>query len=292
MRYCSGLAGIVSALSFSVMGVGVMALTTTSVQAQSFDGLLGSVTDTIGDVTDVVFPGVTNIRVGLGPVIAPDYEGSNSYDVKAAPLISFRYKDLVRVDNNRVRVNVFGSDSLFRSENFKAGPLLRLDFGRDESDNPDLAGLGDVGTGLELGVFASYTVGPTRARIRVQQDVLSGHSGMRIIGDLGVAVYRSDRLAVSGTLSSTWADGSYMESFFGINATQALASGLAAFTATSGLKDVSLALGANYQVSDQWALVGNAGFSKLLGDAKNSPIVAVRGSSSQFVGGLFAVYSF
>lgn len=287
MRYRSRLAGMIGAC-----GIGAMTLTATSAQAQSIDGLLDSVTDTIGDVTDVVFPGVTNIRIGLGPVVAPAYEGADDYKVKAAPLISFRYKDLVRVDNNRIRVNVFGSDSLFGSENFKAGPLLRLDSGRDESDSPDLAGLGDVSTGLELGVFASYTVGPTRARIRVQQDVLSGHSGMQIIGDLGVAIFRSDRLAVSGTLSSTWADGSYMQSFFGVNASQALASGLAPFAATSGVKDVSLALGSNYQISDQWALVANAGYSKLLSDAKNSPIVAVRGSSSQFIGGLFAVYSF
>lgn len=269
-----------------------LALWTGSVQAQSIDGLLDSVTDTIGDVTDVVLPGVTHIRIGLGPVVAPAYEGSDDYKVKAAPLISFRYKDLVRVDNNRIRVNVFGSDSLFGSENFKAGPLLRLDSGRDESDSPDLAGLGDVGTGLELGVFASYTAGPARARIRVQQDVISGHSGMQIVGDLGVAIYRSSKLAVSGTLSSTWADSSYMDSFFSINAAQALASGLPAFTATSGLKDVGLAVGANYQVSNQWALVANAGFSKLLGDAKDSPIVAIQGSSSQFIGGLFAVYSF
>lgn len=270
----------------------VFAFSASAVQAQSVDGLLDSVTDTIGDVTDVLFPGVTQIRIGLGPIVAPAYEGSDDYKVKAAPLISFRYKDLVRVDNNRIRVNVFGSDSLFSSENFKAGPLLRLDSGRDESDSTDLLGLGDVGTGLELGVFASYTAGPARARIRVQQDILSGHSGMQIIGDIGVAVYRSDRVAVSGTLSSTWADGSYMSSFFSVDAAQALASGLPAFTATSGVKDATLSLGANYQVSDQWALVANAGYSKLLGDAKNSPIVAIQGSSSQFIGGLFAVYSF
>jgi MipA family protein len=198
----------------------------------------------------------------------------------------------VQVDNNQIRVNVFGSDSLFRSEHFKAGPILKLDFGRDETDSPDLAGLGDVGTSLELGIFASYTFGPTRARIRAQHDVLSGHSGMRIIGDLGVAIYRSERLVVTSNLSTTWTDGSYAESFFSVTAAQAITSGLTAFTATSGLKDISLAFGANYMVTDNWALVGNAGYSKLLGDAKNSPIVSVQGSSSQFLGGLFAVYSF
>ena len=260
--------------------------------AQSFDSLLSNVTETVSDITDAVLPGVTNIRVGLGPVIAPAYEGSNDYKVKAAPLISFRYRDLIQVDNNNIRVNIFGRDSIFESSNFKAGPLLKLDFGRDETDSPDLAGLGDVGTSLELGVFASYTIGPTRARIRVQHDVISGHSGMRVIGDLGVAVYRSNKLIVTSNLSTTWSDGSYMDSFFGVTAAQALASGLPVFDATSGLKDISLAFGSNYVVSEHWALVANAGYSKLLGDAKNSPIVAIRGSSSQFVGGVFAVYSF
>lgn len=288
MQYRSGLAAVILAFGAST----AFTYGTSTAQAQSLDGLLDSVTDTIGDVTDVVLPGVTNIRVGLGPVVAPAYEGSDDYKIKAAPLISFRYRDLVRVDNNRIRVNVFGSESLFGSSNFNAGPLLRIDSGRDESDSPDLAGLGDVGISVELGLFASYTAGPVRTRLRLRHDVIGGHSGMEIIGDLGVAIYRSDRLTVSGTLSSTWSDGSYMDSFFSVNAAQALASGLPAFAATSGVKDVSLAFASNYRVSDQWALVGNVGYSKLLGDAKTSPIVAIQGSSSQFVGGLFAVYSF
>ncbi|MEQ9109773.1 MAG: MipA/OmpV family protein [Rhodospirillaceae bacterium] len=261
-------------------------------QAQSFDSLLSNVTETVSDITDVVLPGVTNLRVGLGPVITPAYEGSDDYKVKAAPLISLRYRDLIQVDNNNIRVNVFGRDSIFQSNTFKAGPLLKLDFGRDETDSPDLAGLADVGTSIELGVFASYTVGPTRARIRVQHDVISGHSGMRVIGDLSVAVYRSNALTLTSNLSTTWSDGSYMDSFFGVSAAQALTSGLPAFDAMSGLKDISLAFVGNYTVSDHWALVGNAGYSKLLGDAKNSPIVAIQGSSNQFVGGIFAVYSF
>ena len=52
---------------------------------------------------------------------------------------------MVPVGNNRIRVNVFGSDSLFRSDNFKAGPLIKFDFGRDKNDSPDLTGLGNVG---------------------------------------------------------------------------------------------------------------------------------------------------
>ena len=278
-----------------------LCLAASQAQAQSIDGLLSNVTDTLSDVTDVLIPGITNIRVGIGPVFSPAYEGSDDYNIKAAPLISLRYRDLVQVDNNQIRVNVFGSDSLFRSENFRAGPLVNIDFGRDESDSLDLAGLGDVGTSIELGLFASYSMGPARLRVRGRQDIASGHSGLTITTDLGVAIYRSERLAVTGSISTTWADGNYMDSYFGVTTVQSASSGLATFDATSTFKDISLAFGGNFAMSSQWALVGNIGYSKLLGDAKNSPIVAIQetptidqgvGSSNQFLGGLWAVYSF
>ena len=144
----------------------IFGLSASLAEAQSINGLLTNVTDTISDLTDIMLPGVTNIRIGLGPVVTPAYEGSNDYKVRAAPLISLRYSDIVQVDNNNIRVNVLGSDSFFQSDDFKAGPLVRLDFGRDESDSIDLTGLGNVGTSVELGLFASYTVGPTRLRLR------------------------------------------------------------------------------------------------------------------------------
>jgi hypothetical protein len=49
-----------------------MSFAVSQAQAQSIDGMLSNVTDTLSDVTDVMFPGVTNIRIGLGPVLAPD----------------------------------------------------------------------------------------------------------------------------------------------------------------------------------------------------------------------------
>jgi len=63
---------------------------------------------------------------------------------------------LIQIDNNNIRINVLGSDTLHRSKRFKAGPLLKINFSRDESDNADLSGLGEVGTSLEIGVFSVY----------------------------------------------------------------------------------------------------------------------------------------
>ncbi len=269
-----------------------LVLTASPAHADIVDGEVIAITDTITDITDAVLPGVTNIRLGLGPAISPEYEGSDDYDIGIKPLISFQYRDLIVLDNNNIRINLFGADGLFRSESFKAGPLLKVDFGRDESDSPDLAGMGDVGTGIELGLFASYTIDQTRARIRWVQDVTGGHSGMKFIGDIRTFIYKSDKLAVIGSVISTWADNDYMQSYFGVTVQQSQRSGMSEFNAGSGVKDATLALNANYSINNHWAFLANIGYSRLLGDAKNSPLVDVRGSADQFSAGVFAVYIF
>ena len=264
----------------------------TLLQAQVADPALTVVTEIISDITDVVVPpDVTNIRIGLGPVFSPDYEGSDDYKVRFKPLLSFRYRDLIHLDNNHLRINLSIKDRGDRGR-FNAGPIVKIDFGRSKSDNPDLAGLGKVGTSLELGAFASYTVGAYRARLRLQQDVTSGHSGTMLAGDVRVILNRTGRLVTIGSINTTWADSAYMDTYFSVNEVQSLASGMPVFNAGSGVKDIRLAIGANLDITRAWALAGNVSYTRLLGDAVNSPMVELRGTANQFVSGLFVIYSF
>jgi len=262
-------------------------------QAQVSTDITDIVTDSIGDITDVLFPGVSNIRLGLGPAVSPDYEGSDDYKIRAAPLVSLRYKDLITVDNNNVRVNLFGFNPLVKfNKHFNAGPQFRIDSGRDENDNPALAGLGDIGTSVELGIFGSYSRGPARTRIRVLHDVAHGHSGTKVIGDVRLVMLKTDKVALAGSISSTWADNNYMDAFFTINPGQSLASGLPVYNAGSGIKDAGIGIVANYELSKRWAFLVNANYKRLLGDAADSPIVSLRGSANQATAAVFMIYSF
>jgi outer membrane scaffolding protein for murein synthesis (MipA/OmpV family) len=267
-------------------------------RAQSLGGLFADdlftdATELVSDLMDTFMPGVTNVRLGLGPVVGPDYEGSDGYDANVAPLISLRYKDLIQVDNNNIRVNLFGEDgALWKSTNFRAGPMLKLDFGRSAKDSPDLTGLGNVGTAVELGGFVSYATGPLRYRLRLRHDVASGHKGMLADADISLAVYRSKTLSIASRLGTTWASKKYMRSYFGVSAAQAAAAGLPVFAAGSGVKDVTLSVASEIRVTPRWAVVLDAGASRLMGDAKASPIVRLRGSPNQFSAGAYAVYSF
>jgi outer membrane protein len=261
-------------------------------QAQVSTDIIDNVTDSIGDITDILFPGISNIRLGLGPAISPRYEGSERYKIKATPLISLRYKDLVTVDNNNVRVNMFGLNSSVKSSRFKAGPEFRIARGRKEKKDPDLAGLGNTGTSVELGVFGSYTLGPARTRLRFFHDVANGHNGTRVIGDIRYVMLESDDIVLTGSITSTWADNNYIDTFFSVNSAQSLASGLPVFNAGSGIKDAGIGIVANYKISERWAVLANTNYKRLLGDAADSPLVSLRGSANQFSGAVFVIYSF
>ena len=98
-----------------------LALGTAPAEAGPLGGVFVDVdqvfTETTGTFTDVLgtfMPGVTNIRIGLGPVIGTKYEGDGSYKAAVAPVISLRYRDIVEVDNNNIRINVI-PDNLFKT---------------------------------------------------------------------------------------------------------------------------------------------------------------------------------
>lgn len=149
-------------------------------QAQSFERMATGITDTLQTAIGFLPEDVTNIRLGIGPSLAPEYEGSKHHDIHAVPVISLRWKNLVEVDNNEVKVTAFRrltqSTDTGGGGNLRVGPLVSINFGRGE-DAKELKGMGSVGTSLELGGFVSYSWNNTRVRLRIRQDVISGHKG-------------------------------------------------------------------------------------------------------------------
>ncbi len=267
-------------------------------QAQKFDSITDGLTDALQTAIDLLPPDVTNVRLGLGPVIAPDYEGSDDYNIDPVPAVSLRYGNFLEVDNNEVKVTAFNrlfntSTNMGGGSSLRAGPLIRLDFGRDETDSPDLRGMGDVDMALELGAFVSYQwQGGTRVRLRARHDVIKGHGGMLAIADVIQPFIRSARFTLGGIVQATWASGPYMRSYFGVTAAQAAASGYPVYRPTSGLKDINAGLNASYRIADRWSVVTNVNYKRLMGDAADSPIVRIAGSPNQMNYSAFVVYSF
>lgn len=275
-------------------------LVATPARAQSFglDQAAIALTDTLQIAVDLLPQGVTNVRLGAGPIIRPTYEGSNESNIRPIPVISLRYKNIVEVDNNEIKVTAF--NRLFSAatgqgtgSNLRVGPLVSINFGRNERNSPDLRGLGDVDTSLELGAFVSYIFQDgSRVRLRARHDVVSGHGGGTVVADYTRLFYRSNRFVLGGIASGTWATGNFMQSFFGVNAAQSAASGYAVYTPGAGFKDMNFALNANYTIATQWAVVANVNYKRLIGGAADSPIVRQVGSPNQMAYTAFVVYTF
>lgn len=232
-----------------------------------------------------------SIRVKAGGVIAvtPRYEGSKDYRVVGFPFIA-----PAGLGGGLVQFN--GPEDLrfrlLRSGGFEAGPLVGYRFSREEDDAARLRGLGDVDGSFVAGGFAAYTMGAVKPFISYHYG-FSGDDedtggllrfGAEVKGDVS-------SIALKATIGATYADDTYMDTFFSVSQAQSNASvaGLAAYDADAGIKDVYFGLSADVPLSERWGLKLMGRYSHLLGDAADSPIVE---TESQWFGGAGLTYTF
>lgn len=236
-------------------------------------------------------PGDWQVMLGAGAIYAPDFEGSDEFEVQPFPFISVEYRDLAYIRGPEIGVNII---RLKPSEDFaiKAGPLVRYRRDRKEKRNTDLRGLGDVDTAIEAGGALAFEYRQAWVRVSLAKDVASGHEGLVGEGEAGIRFNLSDSLHASATVKASWADKDYMGTYFGVTAAQAVRSGLPVYRAESGLKDVGAGLNLSYMLGRNWMVTAVSGYSRLMGDAADAPLVVRRGSPDQWIGGLFIAYRF
>lgn len=220
------------------------------------------------------------ITLGAGGVYAPAYEGDDAYRLSIVPNVEVSYGDRFDASfQNGARYRLVNTPAL------RLGPIGRVKFSRAEDgqqtfavggeDTDDLRGLGDVDTSIELGLFAEYEVSNLTLTAEARQAV-SGHEGW--VADLGARWRGRSEMFGRGV---SWSAGprarfvgdEYNEAYFGVNALQAAASGLAVFDAAGGLHSYGFGASAVTPLTaeGQWALVAIAGYDVLAGDAADSP---------------------
>jgi outer membrane scaffolding protein for murein synthesis (MipA/OmpV family) len=230
------------------------------------------------------------VGLGLGAFYGPDYEGSDDLTVTPLPFILVQYRDLAFFRGDEFGANLLHAG--LGGGEITAGPLASFVFPRDEDDNDALEGLGDVDFSFEVGGFVTYALAPWEGTLSVLQDVAGGHGGLIATLEGGRDIELTPTVGLSLGLSTSFADGTYMNSYFTIDGDQAAASGLDAFDASSGFKDVSASLKLAIQLTDHWSLTNLLLASRLLGDAADSPIVDDEGSPNQFQVGTLLTYVF
>lgn len=223
-----------------------------------------------------------SFSLGAGVMYAPDYEGSNDYKVTALPIVELSWRD-------RVRLTTKGGPGLiataFKADGFQVDVGVRYNFGRDEDDNKALKGLGDLGGGAIGSVRLGYDIGPVGLGMEVARDIGGDRDGLTatLKADYAVKLFNG-RARIAVTPHVTWADDAYMSSTFGITSAQAARSArhYNRFDAEGGFKDAGIAMTAGYIFTPAISGFGRVGYSRLLGDAADSPLVNREGSANQF----------
>lgn len=225
--------------------------------------------------------------IGLALGAAPDYVGSDDFTAVPFPSFTFNFgKVEVRSNGLGVEVNLGGRGVLTGW-----GPILRYDLGRNDGDRVDdsvVALTAPVKGSLELGGFieAAFPLGqstnPTllTARLSVVQGLDGGHAG--VLAEASVDVLRTTGdWTLGASVNVTATDGDYADAYFSVSASDAAATGLARYDAAGGVRDVGVSVFASYALNDRWSLDLLAGYSELVGDAADSPLVRDRGDKGQ-----------
>jgi len=229
--------------------------------------------------------------VGPGAIYAPDYEGSADHEFQPFPFIVLNYRDILFVNGSDIGVNLIRAEAI-PGVTMSLGPIARYRRDRPENRNEKLRGLGDVGVSIETGGFLRLESGGLWLQVAGATEVLEGHGGVVADVQVGAETRLSNRLSANLAVAAAWTDDKYVGSYFGVTPEQSVLSGLPAYTPGSGFKDVGTTLGLSYALSEHWIASAFGGYTRLLGDAADSPLVRLRGKRDQLSGGLFVGYRF
>jgi len=235
--------------------------------------------------------GSNMFSLGSGAAIQPDYEGGKGTRGGPMPIINARWKRF-HVDDG-FRVDLFGN----------AGGEVSIgaayDFGRRDSGGEWLGaagsnylrGLGTIEGAPTIDAKVTKVMGLSQFGVLQATGKVThwvgNHDFTTAEGGVLFDIPISERLTVETSASAVWANHSYMQSFFGVNAKQALASHFPIFAVHHGIKNLTESIQASYIVRPKWTVVAKVSDSQLLGDAQRSPVVQRR---SGVTGSLLLMY--
>ena len=245
------------------------------------------------------------LTVGVGGVVAPDYEGSNDYVIRPAigALARFRGHNIA-FKGTSISVDLVPE---YRDQKFKivVAPFANLNFDRSDKPRDPVAGLirerkvalemgGTVGltwNGVITSKYDSLTI-----QVSASHDVGNVSKSFIVTPTAQYQTPLSEKSVVGLSLSADIVGGRYARYYFGVGPNASAASGLPRYAPAGGLKSATVGLMGAYALSHDlnhgFALGALFNYERLFGDFARSPLVATRGSRGQLVGALGLGYTF
>jgi outer membrane protein len=226
--------------------------------------------------------------IGGGVGAAPDYEGSADYEIVMLPAASAKFDNgmYIQLLGLNLRANVIPSNM------WRLGPVYNYRAERDDVENNRVDRMEEVSDANELGIFGGFEWNGWFVFLDILADAGNAYDGWysTLKGGYNWMIDEAWMLSLGGHV--TYANDDYMETYFGVSAADAAASGLDQYNADGGVKDVGIDLGLNWNFASSWSLRGLARISQLVGDADEDSPVVDEGSETQVFGGVMVMFKF
>lgn len=161
--------------------------------------------------------------------------------------------------------------------------------GRTDSNRTDLPGsnhlkgMGKIpGSVMSSFQFGMPVYGDAVASLTVDVPLTHRERGLSGHLDLAMPVYQRGAHTVTLTPAVHFGSRKYTQTFFGVTEAQSAASGFRTHTAKAGVNSLSLTVGWDVALSKSWSVHSMVEYSRLVGDAGDSPIVQRKGAFSGF----------
>ena len=227
------------------------------------------------------------LTVGATGLVAPNFEGGKKYLLSASPIISLgKAGPAARFVSRNDNISL----ALVDDGGVRAGLTGKLLFSRSSDD--ELNGLDPVRWGGEVGgFFEFYPTDWLRARAELRHGIRA-HDGF--VADIAADAFYdvTPNVRISGGPRVSFASSGYFDAYYGVNAEEAVASGLSEYHPGGGLKSAGLGGAVTWKVTEPMTASLFGEYSRLMGPAADSSLVKERGDRNQFTVGVSTTYRF
>ncbi len=264
----------------------------------------GGASGTVSGPPDNVFAGDW-ITIGIGAGYGPSYSGSDDYVLFPAPVVQGKISGIgIQPRPAGLAVDLI-DDRADAKVNFAFGPTVRLRNDRaSQIKDPVVSLAGKLDRAVEVGAAAGISfpklLSPYDSlsfNLDTRWDVAGAHKGMVMEPNISYFTPLSRGMAASLAVSTQYGGGRYNRYYYSVTPAQSAASGLPEFQAKGGINSIgtNLILGIDFDGNLQNGGLSGViitGYSRLVGDARNTPYTRLRGSADQFLGALAIGYTF
>jgi outer membrane protein len=180
---------------------------------------------------------------------------------------------------------------------FRAGLFGQYVSSRNNIDDNRVEDLNNTDSSVLVGgtvgwdFFPEPTIGLTTA-LDARADVANGNGWLVTPRVTYNNALPGNALSFTAEASTTWASDDYMEEYFSVQSGPARRTGLDRYNADADFKDFAIKGTVSYAFTERWSTTLAGQYKRMLGDAKDSPVVDDRGDENQFITALTVNFKF